>query len=95
MSALVQALEEYADELEEAEEGSGLTYVTALRDAALAKITGGESKSLVSSTVNGQTFAVNVNVAADEMFSVCQEVLRGLKGKSVKFTIPAFHGIPH
>jgi hypothetical protein len=95
MSALAQALEEYADELDETTPGSGLTYLKELRTAALAQISSGDDIAFVSTTVNNQSFNGEVKLPANELFSLVSEAIRNYKGQAVKRTIPRFSDIPH
>lgn len=94
MSALSQALQEYADELEFDTPGSGLTYLKTLRDNALAQIMNGEGASIISSTVNGQTFSQQINVSADKMFEETSAAIREFKDMFVRFTGARFSNIP-
>ena len=90
-----QALIDYADELESESEGSGISYLKALRAICLAKISAGSASEYVSSTVNGQSFAVSHSITAVDMLSMVSEALKEVRGEAAKLTYPTFSGIPY
>lgn len=94
-AAIAQALEEYAEELEEASEGTGVAYLVAIRDKCLAMLSKGEYSAFVNTTVNGQTFSAQVQIGANDMFNEVSSALRQLKGRDVKITYGFVSNIPH
>lgn len=95
MTALAQALLDYAEELDEATPNSGKAFIEGMRDAALLKIQGGEAQTFMSASVNGQFFSAQTNVTAADMFTTCQETLKAYRGALVTMTHPIFSNIPH
>jgi hypothetical protein len=97
MSPLASALLSYAIELNLAAAGSGLAYIKALRDKALAMIANGNGQTFISSTVNGQTFTASVDITASSMFEATQSVVDELIGSAPPdMTYPQWtSGFPH
>jgi hypothetical protein len=96
MSPLAQALYDYALDLEEASEGTGVTYLEALRDKCLALVGDGAVTTPTSGTVNGQTFSEAVSVPADKMLAEVGIALRYVKDvrAPTNWTPAAFREIP-
>lgn len=95
MSALAQTLSEYADELEEAAEGSGRTYLETLRGTCLVNLSDGQLVTIVNTVVNGQTTTGQISLSTADVLDAAAAALRELKGNAVKFTVPTFGNIPH
>jgi hypothetical protein len=57
------------------EEGNTLS-LEAIANAAFAKLANGESKSLVSTSLNGKSFSYNVSKPADELFAAVSLAIR-------------------
>ncbi len=91
----VSAFVSYANELEEAAAGAGLTWLKARRTEALATINGAGGSNIISTTVDGQTFTRTISTTAQDMFSVLQVAILQFNGDGVKITYPTFSGIPH
>ena len=58
------------------EEDGNSSVVEGLRNAALSKMAGGDTKSLISSSVNGKSFSFHVSKAADVLFAEASQALR-------------------
>jgi hypothetical protein len=95
MTALAQAMVEYAEELDEVTPGSGLTYLKTVRAAALAKIAAGGGNEFIGSTVNGQTFSSQITLAANDMFEAMSEAIRNYRGETIRITYATVSGVPH
>lgn len=96
MSPLAQALYDYALDLEESDEGSGVTYLEGLRDKCLALVADGVVTTPTTGTVNGQTFSESVSVTPDKMLAEVGIALRYVKDarSPVNWTPAAFRDIP-
>lgn len=89
------ALVAYAEELEDTTEGSGLAWLRARREEALAKITGGGGSQIISTTVNGQTFMRRIDGTAQDWFEVLTWAIRDLSGTRAKVTYARIPCPPH
>jgi hypothetical protein len=84
--ALQQALFDYVEGLGE----GGVMYVTTLRDRSLALLQDGNATTIVNTSVNGETYARRADVTAADMFTICQAVLKELRGDLIRMTYPSF-----
>lgn len=91
----VSTFVDYANELEEAAEGSGLAWLKARRDEAVALITGKGSSTYIMTTIDGQSFTRSVELTALQMFSLLQQALRRFNRNQVRITFSEFSEIPH
>lgn len=91
----VSAFVDYANELEEATAGSGLTWLKAKRDEAVATITGTGASSYITTTVDGQTFTRTIELSAMDMFSLLQQAIRRFNTDQVRITYSEFSCVPH
>lgn len=91
----VDMLVAYAQELEDAAEGSGLAWLQARRDEALARINGGGSADYISSTVNGQTFMGRITSTSEDWFDLTQLAILQITGKATKVTYAISPTPPH
>jgi hypothetical protein len=91
----VDTLVAYAEELEDAETGSGRSWLVGRRAEALAKINGGGSSDYISTTVNGQTFERRIEGTASDWFAVLTQAIKQLAGTSVKVTYARVTNPPH
>lgn len=93
----IQALVDYAQELETASVGTGLAWLQARRGEALAKLNGGGGAgAIISTTVDGQTFTRSQSGAAsaNEWFSALQMAIQRLNDGAAKIVYPRFGSIP-
>lgn len=95
VSGDIAAFVDYANELEETTAGSGLTWLKAKRDEAVATITGTGSGSYIMTTIDGQSFTRTVELTAMGMFSTLQAAIRRFNGNQTRITFSEFSDIPH
>lgn len=91
----VDTLVSYAEELEDAGTGDGLSWLVARRAEALARINGGGSSEYISTTVNGQTFERRIEGTASDWFSVLTLAIKILNGTAAKVTYARTANPPH
>jgi hypothetical protein len=90
MAVDVGALVDYANELEETTPDSGLAWLKARRDEATATINGKGAFTIISTTIDGQTFSGSISASALDMFSAFQQAIRRFNGTDIRMTYPTF-----
>jgi hypothetical protein len=94
--SIADALTEYAFELEDANTGSGIAWLESLRQKAIVAInTNGALSTLISTSVNGQSFQREYQLTESELLIHVTQALRNVKGTQVKITYGHFSNIPH
>jgi hypothetical protein len=75
------------------EEGSSASIEAIRRNAAFEKISSGEIRSLVSSSLNGKSFNYNLSATADIVFNAASRAIRIYNRGIIKATEVDFSGI--
>ena len=75
------------------EEDGSSSAIEAIRNKAFAKLTSGEAKTLVSTSLNSKSFSYNVSMPAEELFGLAAEAIRKFNSGIVRVTEPDFSGI--
>lgn len=86
----VEELVSYSQELEDMTPGSGMDWLKARRDEAIAKIDGGGSRDYIQAAGNGKTFTRQFHATALDWFSALQQAIAYLNMTRVKVTYPTF-----
>ena len=66
--------------LDLAREDGNTSRLETMRNMALTKIAGGDSRSLISSSVNGKSFSYQINKPADELFTASSSAIKAYWG---------------
>lgn len=74
-------------------EDENSSAIETLRNNAFAKLTSGEAKSLVTSSVNSKSFTFQVSLPAEELFALASQAIRQFNGGIVRATEPDFSQI--
>lgn len=91
----VAAFVDYANELEATTAGSGLTWLRARRNEAVATLNGAGSSSYIVTTIDGQSFTRTIELTALQMFSLLQQAIRRFNGDQTRIVFSEFSEIPH
>lgn len=79
--------------LEICKEEGNTSAVESIRNQAFTKITAGECKSLISSSINGKSFSFSISKSADVLFAEASEAIRMFNCGVVRATEIDFSGI--
>lgn len=90
-----ETLVSYATELEETTPGSGLAWLMARRAEALAKMNGGNSSHIITTTVNGETYTRQLVASANEWLDALQAAIDDMRGLRTRISYGRFDCIPH